>query len=524
MKKTISRPLAAAILTACLALFFSCKKTDFSNLQPTEHESEWAVPLFKTSIGIEDLLQKTLVDTAAKLLIAPDGKMTFYYQGDLAEKYATELFTFFDQLPPIPIQFPNTEILVPLEAPSSLHIRKVLLKAGKFVGGAVNLTTETIKVRIIVDEMTKDGVPFNYEFQCPPTGAGYYLSPDSLDVAGYFLESANDTIRVHYEAFLPDGSPTLMFAVGLYGFGLKFKYVEGFWESTTYPLTDDGQPDTIPIDIYSFVAGAGKIQFDDPRVTAYILNSFGFPTAAKINEMKVVLKDGSELNFDGQSVVNDISANYPSLQEIGQTKVTEFYFDKNNSNIKEIFNTQPVALIYDFDGISNPDNNPDFIGFITDESRVQLRVRVELPLRAYAKDFVVQDTLDVDFGGYGTLDAGKVREAEFKIITENEMPVGLSTQIIFLDGQNQSIDSLFENEAIFLGPAEVDADGNVTAKTVLPPIFVTMDAARFERVRGATHIVLRARFNTSGGPTQPVTALQKQRTSIRMGLKVTLFD
>lgn len=524
MKKTSSLPIALALLTASIAFIFSCKKTDFSEIQAADHESEWAVPLFKTSIGIEDLLQKTLVDTAAKLLIAPDGKMTFYFQGDLAAKYATELDEKFAELPGVGVFFPQTDTTVALPSPDKLRIRKVLLKSGFMIPTVAPLfpaAGPTVVEVTIPQLLTPDGQSFVHKFTVPVGTSGLWMSPDTVFIDNYKIEAPKDSFSFSYKAWDQDGNPALFLGCALLMQQFKFKYAEGFWESTSYPLSAD----TIPIDIYSFVAGGGRIQFDDPRVTAYILNSFGFPTRAQINALKMVLKDGSEVEFQGQAVDDGINAVYPTLpNEVGQTKVTEFYFDQTNSNIKDIFNAQPVSLIYDFNGISNPDNDPNFVGFITDESKVLLRVRVELPLRAYAKDFVVEDTLAVDFGGYSTLETGKVREAEFKIITENEMPVALATQILFLDSQNQPVDSLFTTgETVFLGPAPVDNDGNVTGKTV-NELKIPLSAERFERIRAATHILLRARFNTSGGDTQPVTALQKQRTSIRMGMKVTLFD
>lgn len=518
MKKILTN--LAPIFLLVGGLFFACQKTDFNNLTVAEHESEWAAPLFHTSIGIEDLLEKTLVDTAAKLLIGADGSLTFYYQGDVAEKNATELFNFFKDPIPFLIQAPNTEVFVPLKAPSGLHIRKVLLKAGHVKGLAANFGSDTVFVIAHIDQLTKNGVPFSISYKVPPGGA--FVTPDSSDLNGFLIESSNDTIRAWYEASFADGSPTQLLGAGMLAAELQFSYVEGFWESTSYPL----QADTIPIDIYKFVAGDGKIQFDNPRVTASILSSFGFPTRALIHKLRMVLKDGTFVPFTGSAIDNGIDAVYPSLSEVGQTKVTEFYFDKNNSNIKEIFNSQPVALEYDISGISNPDNDPNFIGFMTDSSFVRLRMRVELPLRASAKDFVIQDTLDLNFGSYGSggsISTDQIVEAEFKLVTENRMPIALETQIIFLDRNLQPIDSLFsDGPKVLLEAAPVDANGFVTGKSTPPPIIFKMDAARFDRVRRAEKAVMRSRFNTSGGGLVPVTAQANQKTDIRMGLKVKL--
>ncbi len=519
-KKALPFALAALFAAAIFGLE-ACKKNDLEGLTVADHESEWAFPLFRTELGIEDLLQSTLKDTAAKLLVGPDGRLTFFYQGDVAEKYATELFLLFDTIPLGTANF-KKDTTIALPASNGLKIKRVHLKSGYFVPFVIGAfpTFGNVDVEFTVDQLYKNGQPLVVNFTVPPTSAGLWFSLDTIWLDDQFEISApNDSISYHYKATDQNGFETGFFTAGLLGREFEFSYVEGKWPPTVYPLHSD----IIPIDIYDFVAGDGKIQFEDPRIRAYILNSYGFPTKAKIDTLRMQLKNGDFVDFEGTAIQNGISANYPKLSEVGQTKVTEFYFDKTNSNIADLFNSQPVALQYDFEGISNPDNDPDFVGFITDSSVVRLRVRVELPLKARAKDFVVQDTLPVEFGEFGSVAIEKIRSIELKLVTENAMPVGLETQILFLNENGAAIDSLFTSgEKEFLKPAPVNADGIVQGEAK-NEIFIPMSREQFDRVRASKKAVVRARLNTSGGPTQNVVAEKAQKMKIRAGLKVQLF-
>ena len=93
---TFFRHLLPALLL--LSLLAACKKTDFQDTELAGHSAEFAFPLFTTDLFLKDLLSQVLNDSVSddSIHIDPDGTMTLFYTGDVAEKKATDIFSFFD--------------------------------------------------------------------------------------------------------------------------------------------------------------------------------------------------------------------------------------------------------------------------------------------------------------------------------------------------------------------------------------------------------------------------------------------
>lgn len=127
-------------------------------------------------------------------------------------------------------------------------------------------------------------------------------------------------------------------------------------------------------------------------------------------------------------------------------KITDIYLDNTNSNIAEIFNLQPTRLVYEIDGISNAEVIPSLIGFMTNESILALQMRVEMLLEGSARNFGAEQTLDLNFGEFGSLDSANIESVEFKLVTENGTPVDVDT--VFRDSLGTNIDSLFNEERV----------------------------------------------------------------------------
>lgn len=198
---------------------------------------------------------------------------------------------------------------------------------------------------------------------------------------------------------------------------------------------------------------------------------------------------------------------------MGKTAVTSFAFDKNNSNIVPILNASPVALDYQIDAIANPDSDPSIIGFMTDSSYFLVNVAVDLPIYGRARNFLLEEDFSSDFG---KLDG--FREAEFKLITENKLPLDANMQMYFIGANGQKLDSAFTKEQLLIEAAKVDAGGNVTGiskkETIIP-----FNAAQLDAVRNTKTIRVIAYVSTTSGGTVPVKVNANQGLSVKMGVK-----
>lgn len=510
--------LPAIILTG--VYFSSCKKNDFEDTQLADHSAEFAFPLFTTTLNLKDLMLKVLNDTLSgdTLLVNPDNTMTLYYTGDVVEKPATDIFAdFAGGIFPLSDTISNS----PIDTIEGVTIYRADLTKGRIGMTIFNVSSDTLTGTLRIPQMTKNGQVFVYPFVAPPLGT--FVSPP-IDVTGYTLQSNSNTLQFIYAAYKPNGTRVKVeLSPGIPGIyvafeNLEFSYLEGFWGYQEYSLVRD----TIEININQTNL-VGDVRIENPKVTMRISNSWGFPTRGKIKYLSFIGQNNEEIPLVS-SVFPDstVDFNYPSYAagEVGQTKYTDIYLDETNSNIAQIFNSQPKRLIYELDGISNAQNDQSIIGFLTDSSVISLAMRVELLLEGSARNFGAEQTLDLNFGDFGDIDTTNIEEVEFKLVTENGTAVSTTLQLYFLDDAGQAIDSLFTGEPRFIMKAAPINSEGVATGTTRTEQFVPMTAARFTRVRESKKAFLKTAFTTAQDGNIPVKLLATDQTTVKMGIKV----
>lgn len=516
--------LAKSLFFATLlcVLTVGCLKSDLSELSIKEHEAKYAVPLFSTEFTMQDLMQRTLSDSLAgdTILIQPNGCMTLYYSGDVAEKRAVDLYDFLDAGL---FTILDTLYYAPYQAPPNLDVYRADLKSGNFKVVIRNQLTEPVNGYFEIPQMTKNNESFKVAFNLQ---AGETFATDSIPVQGYVLRSNRDTIYFRYEAYnmvgqrvvLPDLLPGTVGPIAVLFNNLQFSYLEGYWGHEVYDLDSD----TIEIDINKTNFSGGNINIVNPRVTLTVLNSYGFPTRGQINLLRFQGQDGVFRTLESDTIATGgIDFGYPSLAggEVGQTKFTQFNFDKTNSNIDEIFNSQPVALEYDVTGIANVNYDPTIVGFITDSSRVRFNVQVALDLQGSVTNFGSESVVNLDLGQYDATKTKDIDTVSFKLVTENTMPVSATVQVLFLDASENVLDSLFTTPALVLDAAPVDLQGFPNG-SVRQENYIHFDQLRFDRIRTAKKAKIRAVFNTTGNGSTPVKILAANGAKVRMGMIV----
>jgi len=511
----------------CGAVWQSCKKSEFEKVELGEHTAELAFPLFSTNLQLKDLLFNILNDTLSgdTIFINPDNTMTLFYTGDVAQKPATDIFKFLGSGGIIPL-FSDT-VVNPIDAPSGITITKAILKDGIITFSFSNPLNEPITGFLGIGQMTKNGAPFEYPFSLLPNETDKAYGPYELD--GYELNSTSNELTFQYAAYLPDGTKIIIpnsatgFPSVFVGFdSLEFSYVQGYWGYQLYSLTRD----VIEIDINQTEL-RGDIKIVNPKVTMRVRNSWGFPTRGIIKYLSFIGQNGEELQLESTAFQNDgtndyVDFDYPSYAdgEVGQEKITDITLDDSNSNIADIFNLQPTRLIYELDGVSNAQLDPNLIGFMTDESILALQMRIEMVLEGSAKNFGAEQTIDLNFGEFGSLDSANIESVEFKLVSENGAPVDLNAQIYFRDEVGNNVDSLFDVGARnILNAAPVNAQGVATGAT-RTETFIPMTAARFDRIRTTKTAYLKAYFTTAQGGTVPVKLLADNSSTVKLGIKV----
>ncbi|MBX2891653.1 MAG: hypothetical protein KF734_12035 [Saprospiraceae bacterium] len=518
--KTLLRSLVPVLFVSFVA-WPACQKNEFEDPELAERTSEFAFPLFSTTLNLKDLMLKVLSDSLSNdtILVNPDGTMTLYYSGKVAEKPATDIFKDFAGG-----LFPLTDTVSygPIDNLPGVSVSRADLSKGTIYFGIFNGSQDTLTGHIRIPQMTKDGNVFVYPFVASP-GAN---NATPIPVAGYILQSNNNVLEFIYEAYKPTGERVKVeIAPGFPGIfvqfeNLEFSYLQGYWANQRYELIRD----TIEIDINQTNL-VGDVYIKNPQVTMRIANSWGFPTRGVVKYLSFIGRNGEEIPLTSSVFVDSaVDFNYPSfaLGEVGQTKFTDITLDETNSNIAQIFNSQPTRLIYEVDGISNAQNDQSIVGFLTDSSNISLNMRVELLLEGSARNFGAEQTLDLNFGGLTDLDTSKLESVEFKIVSENGSPISSNLQLYFLDEAGVAVDSLFDNGAQFIiRAAPVNSEGAAIGITRTEH-FVTMPAARFERVRQTKQAYLSTAFTTAQDGAVSVRLLASDNVTVKMGIKAKM--
>ena len=495
-----------------VAIFLVVSCSEFDDFDgPIETNRELALPLFHSTTTLVDLLDGFNEETFVTL--GPDDLITLNYKGNVAERDADFFFSFLQD---IPIGLTDSVTLFPFDIPGTLDVTLMNVKSGILTLLVKNTFDEKVDVTVTIPQLIKDGEIFSKNKVLDSVSVSTLPWFQPYDITGYDLVGSGDNLKIIYEAYLESTGERVIFdtdpVIGIQG--LKFSYVEGFWGTEILDLARD----TIEIEFFeSWVQG--DVFFEDPKIEVNVKNSFGFPVRSQVNLMDILIVNGDVISLESPFIDNGIDFEYPLLSEVGVSKTTTFDFDNTNSNIVDVLSSGPVNVDYDVDAVSNPDSL-QVLGFMTDSSNFQVQLEVELPFRGHVNNFTAQDVFDVNFDSYDD-----VKFIEFKMVGENEIPLGIDVQVYFTDKNQFVIDSLYTGTQNILSAAPVDNNGEATGVISESITYTTIDAAKFNKIKAAKKLIVVGTFFTtdvnSANPTV-VSIKGDQEVNIRMGMKVGL--
>ena len=497
-------------------LSFSACKNDFNNIEVVSSDAEFAIPLASTSFSLTDLLGR--FEETTMVSINDDGCITVTYEGDLLQQGSEDILASFNAALPPALPLLDTFSTLPLEQPQGIDIQLINLKAGTIGyafdnehAGEVEIEFQFPQVTkngemLVIDNITVNG-PGSYN-SLPPTGF-------PVNVEGYSIDPDDDgNLQVRYIATKENGTRDTLKNVFIGLINFEFAYVEGHLGMEPF----ENSPGNIDVDLFEEFL-TGEVWFQEPRITMSIENSIGLPARSRANYFRVITVAGDTLPLRSDELGPDLEVDfaYPALNEVGESKITSYTFTKDNSNIDSILGAGPVAIQYHVDAIPNPDGQTDEPGFIACESKFTLSIKAELPMYGRASNFAVDDDFNIDLSGY---DRENVKAIEFKIVSENELPMDIGLQGYFLDADTLVFDSLFTEIQTIIASPMVDNNGIAQGAERQEHIIV-VDAERLpELISKAKQIRLFTTFSTTDNGDVPVKVLASQEVRLRMGMKV----
>lgn len=348
----------------------------------------------------------------------------------------------------------------------------------------------------------------NYTFTIPNTV--HVNTGASVSLSGTIVGGGNDTQSTplnNYKTLLVDPSGDNSFDINLdvqvtLGGAQNLSGAENF----SFDLTYSGQTfslvygkfgqdtvqvgnQSIEIDYFTQAERDG-ITFGNPSLSFDFRNSFGIPVAVDFAGLNGVDGDGNRVFLTGDVVNNPpiiegSDINTPTRNNPGETAETVVTIDRTNSNLVNVLASSPDSLVFDVQGVSNPESTTDG-NYLQPTSQILAYVQMEIPMEVQFKDFKE----DGSFGFGDGLSLDNVDSVFIRLVTLNNLPFNGTVDLAVMSEG----DTLFPFSSTYVD--SVAATGTLTNAEV--------QALNDQRERFTNLPVITAPFiNTNGEVTDP---------------------
>lgn len=234
----------------------------------------------------------------------------------------------------------------------------------------------------------------------------------------------------------------------------------------------------------------GSLTFADPSIAFIFDNSFGFPLGINFQEVAAIGTAGEILPLTGDVVGTQQIVASPTLLQEGQTVNTVIELNTTNSNIDELLSSQLSKVIIEVEAESNPTSINPVYNFLNDENILDISVRVEIPLEVNISSLVAEEVVAFN----NNEDLSEAKRLLFRVIAENEVPLGGLLELQFLNANGDVLFTIDERAA-FIG-APVGPNGRTT-EAAMSTIDILLEDADIRAIENATSINVLATLSTT---------------------------
>ncbi len=469
----MKRLLLACLVCTTIAAVPSC---DLKYFESTEFgdiifDPSLAIPVGSITYTVAELFEE-LNDGGA--VIAPNGEdvVTLTYTETLQSQSASGFLTVLDQSfgsslgsgtnlsnPPVATTISVSELYeFNLSQTGDEAYDSILFDAGSFdftassdIGADVDFTATFISLEDASGTIVMSG-------SLPAGGASFSQSASLVDGKGLFHlddqgnpSSSKFLVRIDYNISVgPTNSITDAQRVS-FNIGINNTTFQTIYGNVGNQSLSVGQQD-IDLDFFS-TFGGGNITFADPTVRFIFDNSFGFPLGIDFQQITAVGSSGANITLEGAVVDNLQVVNAPTVSQQGDVVRTEIEIDASNSNIADLLSSKPTRFLVNVGAESNPTSAPAAYNFIDIANILDASVEIEIPLELNINGLTAEEVVNFSNGD----DLSDAKRLLFRIIAENELPLGGQVELQFRDGSGNVIYTVDERPAFTA--ASVGADG-----------------------------------------------------------------
>ena len=488
--------------------FSACESLqELETIDGIRQEAAYAFPLVNTDLRLADFLdayrQNGVLETTQ------DGLLSFSYRQEVFSKSGQLLLEEIARVFPTSIPVPQNNTVIPAGVGGSIRFDQLDISAGKLGYSFASSSRKPVAVELTFPHIRSGDAALKFSHTLPAwSGTGafptYTNASAPVDLSGYRIVTPEGAFAIQYLATDTDGGSVTLDNFTVSFGNMVFSLAQGYFGQ----LLLAGENGRLAIDFFENKVSGGVV-FEAPRIELIADNSIGFPSRVGFDRFDVIGADGSVKPLESALTNGGVAIAYPGT--VGESASSSVSIDPDNSNIAALLEGKPVAIDYSVNALLNPDANTAIRGFVSDTGRYRMMMELSLPLFGRVTDLVAQDTLDLDPASFSDFD-----EANFKLVTDNGLPLGLSLQGYFVDDNYRVLATLLDNALPVVAAAPVDA-GGVALGRYSQTTLIPFGPDKFSAIKSATQLILVAGFS-SANDGQAVKVFDHQDLNIRMGV------
>jgi len=531
------KKLRYLLILLVFALFtYSCNLEYFDNaeLDGITFNPTLAVAVGEISYTVSDLFEQ--LDSLVAIGTNSENVVTLMYVEELSSQDASEFLTIQDQgfsgsvnaginspnSPASTVINVNETFNFDLALDSGQEFDSLYFAGGNFeidisstIESAVNFTL-TVNSLINIDT----GLPLSVVGTVSSSSTTFSSTSPLVDYEGIFI---NDGLGgISFNKVLIDVEYAIAIEVGdnlnstdALDFDINFsnpEFEQIFGDIGQDQLDLNSQ--TINLDFFSSF-DEGTIRFSDPKFTFNFDNGFGFPIGIDFQNVTATDAAGNTLALTGSVTENVQVISGPTIDQIGESVISEVTLDVSNSNIDALMSSKPTTMTFDVSAGTNPVTGPSQYNHLGADSFLDVDIEVEIPLHIGLDNLVVEESMD--FGNLENLD--QIDQIILRMIVDNGIPMSGDVEVNFMNGNNTLY--TITDRTLFEG-APVGSNGRVT-EPVNSIVDIVIDKAGVEAITGATQILLRVTLSTTGASAgENVKLFADYQMEIKMAMQVKL--
>jgi hypothetical protein len=404
-----------------------------------------------------------------------------------------------------------------LDGPEKIY--KIILETGRIDYTVTSNIQEEIRLKIILPATKVNGNTLIFEESITYNGGNPTsgtlimdnsitdLTTDPLKPYNVFpfkfevdIVSSNNLITVNF-----DDDLAFEFLVN----NIDFTYIEGYLGKQEETV----DPDSLEIDNEMLDKISGTFQVANPTIKFTYRNSFGLPVSLDLS-VEGEFNDGSVVDL-GASVI-DVQGPADTLNPEVEGTIE---YNKDNTNIEDLLVfPPPVKIRYSGSATINPSEDTTVINFITNKSKIEGDLEIEIPIEFSAGNLTFQDTMEIELDIEEENFSVDFEFVKIYVNTRNGFPFDFRFQMIPLDSiTSVPYDSL---EFTFLSAAPVDGNGVVIEEQVDWNLeVIEIDQEFLENLEESDQVIVKVIFNTTGNGANPVKILSDYIFEFNIGVE-----